>query len=89
MNEAWASSAFLSVPAVLQAAKGACPLHTGPQDWDAHAVTQPTHRPGQVLAHVISLSLWDLPGSSDDKESTCSASLVAQTVKNLPAMQKT
>ena len=70
MNEAWASSAFLSVPAVLQAAKGACPLHTGPQDWDAHAVTQPTHRPGQVLAHVISLSLWDLPGSSDDKEST-------------------
>ena len=56
MHGAWAS-AFLSVPAVPQAARGARPLHTGPQDWDAYAVSQPTHRPGQALARVISLSL--------------------------------
>lgn len=40
---------------VLQAAKGTCLLPKGPQNWDNQFVTWPTHSPGQVSTHGISL----------------------------------
>lgn len=48
-NEAHPSSEFLFVPAVIQPAKGACLLHTGPQDWDAPSVMLRNHFPEWAL----------------------------------------
>lgn len=51
------SPAFLSVPAVLQAAKGVCLLLTGLKDSDTQSVTGSTHSPGQASIRAISLFL--------------------------------
>ena len=65
MNGAWASQPFCLSQQFSKQPK-VLVLYTQDPDWDVHAVTQPAPRPSRVLAHVISLSLWDLPG----KEST-------------------
>ena len=44
--------AFLSVIMALQAAKGACLLCSGAQDWDTQSLVQPTHFPGFLFLLV-------------------------------------